>query len=64
MVDKPQPKAGDTVIFPSGRREKIHSVFEEMVWLVSPHSPDKMSDPIPKDDLVRSGEPDTWVFKE
>ncbi len=59
-----QPKAGDTVLFPDGHRDKIHSVFEGMVWRVDPSKADKISDhPIPVHDLKPSGEPNTWVYE-
>jgi len=52
-----KPKRGDTVVFPSGRRAKIESVSEGMVWLVN--DPEK---PIPVGDLAASDEPDTWIY--
>ena len=60
-----EPEAGDTVIFPGGRREKIHSVSNGVVvWQIVPGKPDNMGDrPILVGDLAPSGEPHTWIYK-
>ena len=35
MEDNENPQRGDLVIFPAGHSAKIHSVYDEMVWLMN-----------------------------
>jgi hypothetical protein len=60
-VGEPQP--GDTLIFHGKGRDKVHSVFDEMVCRVDPNKPDNISDqPIPVGDFERGDEPHTWTY--
>jgi hypothetical protein len=55
------PKAGDTVIFPSGHRDKIHSTFDGMAWLANQDGTISERH-IPLGDLAPSEEPKTWNY--
>lgn len=63
MSDNERPERGDTVVFPAGHRVKIHSVYDEMVWLMNPDGSDTEANrPIPINDVQPSAEQSAWLY--
>lgn len=58
-MDKPPPKAGDRVLFPSGSSGTIVRVIDKMVYLK-----DNNRDIFPVEDLDPSpdGTPNLWIY--
>ncbi|HTC50118.1 MAG TPA: hypothetical protein VK722_22550 [Candidatus Aquilonibacter sp.] len=59
-----RPKRGDTVVFPAAHRAKIHSVYDEMIWLMNSDGSDTEGAHIPVGDVTPSDEPNTWLYKD
>jgi hypothetical protein len=63
MEDNENPQRGDLAIFPAGHSAKIHSVYDEMVWLMNSDGSDTEGDrPIPIKDVQPSAEQGAWLY--